>query len=77
MQMILSQNSATFAKVWVTTTMVIPSSARRRSRRMMSQSVLSSRPLVTSSRNSTLGRLRISLARLAHFFCPPLSAPMR
>ena len=56
------------------TTMVIPSSAKRRSRRMISQSVLSSNPLVTSSSNKNAGRLRISAARQAHFLCPPLSA---
>ena len=62
-------------------TTVMPSSASVRNSCIICRSVPWSKPLVTSSRNSTAGRLSSSMAIDTRFFCPPdrlrISVPRR
>ena len=76
MKTTLSQ-TCTFFVAWVVRTTVLPASARRRSSRIICESVAGSRPEVGSSRKKMRGSVKSSTPMLARLRCPPLSDATR
>ncbi|MDT4864918.1 hypothetical protein FQZ97_996940 [compost metagenome] len=71
-----SQNSGTEPRLWVETSMTLPSSRSERSRATMASSVLTSTPVNGSSSRITCPSCASARARKTRFFCPPESSPI-